>query len=55
VALPIRDHQGKVIAAISIAGWVISMTPDRDESLANIGLKYSQILSEKLGCTRTNS
>jgi IclR family transcriptional regulator, KDG regulon repressor len=54
VALPIRDHQGKVIAAISIAGWVISMTPDRDDSLANIGLKYSQILSEKLGCTRTN-
>jgi IclR family transcriptional regulator, KDG regulon repressor len=55
VALPIRDHRGKVIAAISIAGWVISMTPDRDDYLAKVGLKYSQILSEKLGCTRTNS
>jgi DNA-binding IclR family transcriptional regulator len=55
VALPIRDHEGNVIAALSIAGWVISMTPDRDEVLASIGLKYSQILSEKLGCTRTNS
>ncbi len=55
VALPVRDHEGKVIAAISIAGWVISMTPDRDEVLAKIGLKYSQIISENLGCTRANS
>jgi IclR family KDG regulon transcriptional repressor len=55
VALPVRDHKGRVIAAISIAGWVISMTPDRDDQLAKIGLKYSQLLSEKLGFTRTNS
>jgi IclR family transcriptional regulator, KDG regulon repressor len=49
VALPLHDHTGNVIAAISIAGWVISMTPDRDETLAKIGLKYSKILSERLG------
>ena len=55
VALPVRNHEGKVIAAISIAGWVISMTPDRDETLARIGQKYSQLISEKLGLTRTNS
>lgn len=50
VALPIRDHTGSVIAAISIAGWIISMTPDRDSELAGIGLKYTKILSERLGC-----
>jgi len=55
VALPVRNHEGKVIAAISIAGWVISMTPDRDETLARIGQKYSQLISEKLGLPRTNS
>jgi DNA-binding IclR family transcriptional regulator len=54
VALPVRDHEGKVVAAISIAGWVISMTPDRDEALAAVGLKYSQEISNKLGCTRTD-
>lgn len=50
VALPIRDHTGSVIAAISIAGWIISMTPDRDETLAKIGMKYTDLLSERLGC-----
>ena len=49
VALPIRDHTGKVIAAISITGWLITMTPERDMELATIGLKYASILSAKLG------
>ena len=49
VALPIRDHTGKVVAAISITGWMITMTPDRDLELATIGLKYASILSAKLG------
>jgi IclR family KDG regulon transcriptional repressor len=49
IALPIRDHTGKVVAAISITGWMITMTPDRDLELVTIGLKYSSILSAKLG------
>ncbi len=49
IAVPIRDHTGKVVAAISITGWIITMTPDRDLALATIGLKCANILSTKLG------
>ena len=49
VAMPVRDHTGKVVAAISIAGWMITMVPDRDQQLATVGLKYADLLSAKLG------
>jgi len=49
VALPIRDHTGKVVAAISIAGWILTMTPERDLEMAKIGRKYANMLSAKLG------
>ncbi len=49
VSVPIRDHTGKVVAAISIAGWMITMLPERDAALAVVGLKYADILSAKLG------
>ena len=55
VALPIRDHTGKVVAAMSITGWTITMTPDRDLELATIGLKYASILSAKLGYLPTGT
>jgi DNA-binding IclR family transcriptional regulator len=50
--VPIRDQTGKVVAAISITGWTITMTPNRDLELATIGLKYASILSAKLGFLR---
>ena len=55
VALPIRDHTGKVIAAISIAGWMLTMTPDRDLELAKIGQKYAGIISAKMGYLQKES
>ena len=55
VALPIRDHTGKVVAAISIAGWASTITPERDGELAAAGLKYAAILSAKLGYLQKQS
>ncbi len=49
VAIPVRDHTGNVVAAISIAGWAMSMRPDRDDELAALGRKYASALSAKLG------
>jgi IclR family KDG regulon transcriptional repressor len=49
VAVPIRDHTGKVVAAFSITGWMITMKPDRDQELATMGLNFASIISAKLG------
>lgn len=49
VAVPVRDHTGKAIAAISISGWSLTMTPDRDEQLATLAQQTAQKLSERLG------
>ena len=49
VAVPVRDHTGKTIAAISVSGWSLTMTPDRDEQLAVLAQQTAQMLSERLG------
>ena len=54
VAVPVRDHTGKMIAAISVSGWSLTMTPDRDEQLAVLAQQTAQMLSERLGSDLTN-
>ncbi len=49
VAMPVRDHTSKVVAAISISGWAMTMRPDRDQDLAALGHRYASVLSAKLG------
>lgn len=49
VAVPVRNHRGKTIAAISISGWSLTMTPERDESLARLARETSRQISEHLG------
>lgn len=49
VAVPVRDHTGKTIAAISISGWSLTMTPDRDGQLAVLAQQTANSLSERLG------
>jgi IclR family acetate operon transcriptional repressor len=52
IAVPVRDHTGKVVAAISISGWSLTMTPDRDEELATLAGNTAQTISERLGSIR---
>jgi DNA-binding IclR family transcriptional regulator len=54
VAVPVRDHTGKTIAALSISGWSLTMTPDRDEKLAVLAKKTAQMLSQRLGSSLAN-
>jgi len=52
VAVPVRDHTGQTVAAISISGWSLTMTPNRDEELAQIAKQVAHELSERLGSPR---
>ncbi len=52
VAVPVRDHTGKIVAAISVSGWILTMTPDRDEKLAVLAKQTAQSISERLGGLR---
>ncbi len=49
VAVPVRDYTGKTIAAISISGWSLTMTPERDAQLAALAINTAQALTERLG------
>lgn len=49
VAVPIFDHLGKVIAAVSISGPTIRMTSDRLDALKSIMVKTGQGISARLG------
>ena len=49
VATPIRDHTGKTVAALSITGWTITMTPEKVESLVPLARKGALAISERLG------
>jgi DNA-binding IclR family transcriptional regulator len=50
VAAPIRDHQGYVIASLSISGLVSSLTPERiQDSLIPAVLKTASIISREMG------
>jgi len=49
VAVPVLDYSGKTIAAISVSGWSLTMTPERDEQLAALARDTSQVITERLG------
>ena len=49
VAVSIRDHTGKTVAALSIAGWTVSMTLKKVESLVPLAKKSAVAISERLG------
>ncbi|MBG9654703.1 IclR family transcriptional regulator [Cytobacillus firmus] len=49
VAVPIFDHLGKVIAAVSISGPTMRMTDDRLDALKSIMVKTGQGISARLG------
>ncbi|MDH4135947.1 MAG: IclR family transcriptional regulator [Anaerolineae bacterium] len=49
VAAPIRDHTRKTIAALSISGSTITMTPEKVESLVPLVQKGALTISERLG------
>ena len=49
VAASIRDHTGKTIAALSITGWIITMTPQKVESLVPLAQKAALAISKQLG------
>ena len=55
VAVPVQDYTGETIAAISIAGWSLTMTPERDEQLACLARETAQALTERLGGGRSNA
>ncbi|GAB6172870.1 IclR family transcriptional regulator [Paradesulfitobacterium aromaticivorans] len=49
VAAPVFDHDGRVIAAISVAGTVLQVTHDRVESLARQVVSAAAEVSERMG------
>jgi DNA-binding IclR family transcriptional regulator len=53
IGAPVRDHTGKVIAAISIAGPTFRITPERKTLLIEKVVAAARDLSQTLGCHRT--
>jgi IclR family acetate operon transcriptional repressor len=49
VAVPIKNYAGKTIAALSVSGWSLTMTPDRDEQVAVLARETANELTERLG------
>ena len=49
LAVPIKDHTGKTVAAISISGWTLTMVPERDDEFAEVAQRTAQQISERLG------
>lgn len=49
VAAPIRNHQGKVIAAVSISGPSYRFTPDREATMVKTIIKTAKEISLRLG------
>jgi DNA-binding IclR family transcriptional regulator len=52
IGAPVRDHTGKVVAAISIAGPSFRITPERRHLLIAKVVAAARDLSETLGCRR---
>ena len=50
VAAPIRNHQGEVIAAISISSPIFRINKDVQNNLKEALLKISKKISKRLGC-----
>jgi len=49
VAAPIRDHEGKIIAALSVSGPVFRLTDSRVMELAEVVVDYALQISSALG------
>jgi len=52
IAAPIRSEEGDVIAAISVSGPTIRLTPDRISSVAALLVAQTQSLSKELWYSR---
>lgn len=52
VAAPIRDHKGKVVAALSVYGPEYRFSPERAESFARAVIDAAKVISAKLGFGR---
>ncbi|MGH2661883.1 MAG: IclR family transcriptional regulator [Actinomycetota bacterium] len=50
VAAPIRDHTGEVVAAMSVSGWTVSVTPERIPELIPLVTGQAASASAALGC-----
>jgi DNA-binding IclR family transcriptional regulator len=49
VAVPIVDHANRPVAALSITGWSLTLTPERYSSLAETAKETAQLISKRLG------
>jgi IclR family acetate operon transcriptional repressor len=49
VASPVRDHTGEVVAAMSISGWTLSVTPKRARELTPVVIAHARQASRALG------
>ena len=52
MAAPVRGARGEVVAALSITGPTLRMTPERIEELAPVLIQEARLLSRRLGYTR---
>lgn len=49
IGAPVRDHSGRVVAAVGIGGPVTRITPERTEELATLVMAAAAGLSRRLG------
>jgi DNA-binding IclR family transcriptional regulator len=49
VAAPIRDHTGEVVAAVSVSGWTVSVTPERLPEMIPLATGQAASASAGLG------
>lgn len=52
VAASITNHLGKAVAAISVSGWTVTMTPERDTQIAPLIRQTAREISELLGAVQ---
>jgi DNA-binding IclR family transcriptional regulator len=50
IAVPVRDHTGRVIGAVSISGPSFRLTPARIRELKTVVLEVGKRISKELGC-----
>lgn len=49
IAAPLRDHEGRTAAALSVSGWTLSMTPGRVSALQSLIVSAADAASRRLG------
>jgi DNA-binding IclR family transcriptional regulator len=55
VGAPIRDHTGRVVAALGIGGPVTRVTPERVDELARLVINAADGLSRRLGASQSGA